>query len=287
MSGPAPRILALMILSASVLPGMTGSARADVPLDDDSSEAQLMGFYAGALAFTPAGRPAGDRLEFGLETTWLPHLSADDRDTTFAGAKVENTNFTQVLPRPRVRWRPSSDWLLEAGFVPPVEMFGVTPEQYGVAGSYRVAGRTAPVGFWVRGHYLDADIIGPITCSEEAVQDPANVVCFGGQASEDHFKPESYGLDFVLDGTIAPVEGLGWYAAAGWEHQTLRFATHFVNVFGRLDDQRLVARVDRASFLGGITWSERHGLRLSFEASYMPDALATARFAIGWAWGKR
>lgn len=285
MLSSAARILALMILPASALAGMTAPARADVPVTDDSAEAQLMGFYAGALSFTPAGRPAGRRLDFGLEATWLPQLSAEDRDTTFAGAKVENTNFTHVLPRLRLRWRPSSDWVLEAGFVPPIRMFGVTPEQYGFAGAYQVAGHTTPVGFWVRGHYLIADIAGPITCPEDAVQDPANTVCYGGQVSDDHFQPETYGLDLVLDGPISSVDGLGWYAAAGWEHQTLRFATHFVNAFGRLDDQRLVARVERASFLGGITWSERHGLRLDFEVSYMPDALATARGAIAWAWG--
>jgi hypothetical protein len=260
-------------------------ARGDVPVADDSSEAQLMGFYAAAIAFTPDGSPAGPKYEAGLEAVYVPSLSGEDRETTFAGAKIQNTNFTQVMPRPRLRWRPAEGWLLEAGFFPEAQVFGVTPRQYGLAASWRAARIEGRLGFWIRGHYLDADIEGPITCPEEAVEDSTNSVCFGGEVSADRFRPETYGVDLVLEGPRLLADGLTWYAAAGWMHQTLRFETHFVNVFGRLDDQRLVARLDRASLLGGITWVERHGLRLTFEGSYVPDALATARLGITWGWG--
>lgn len=270
---------ALLFLDAS--PG----ARGDVPVSDDSSEAQLMGFYAAALAFTPNGSPGGARYETGIEAVYLPSLSEEDRETTFAGAKVQNTNFTRVMPRPRLRWRPTEGWLLEGGFFPEAQVFGVTPRQYAFATAWRAAGVERRLGFWIRGHYLDADIEGPITCPEEAVEDPTNTVCFGGEVSADHFRPRAYGLDLVLEGRDLLAGGVTWYAAAGWIHQTLRFETHFVNIFGRLDDQRLVARLDRASVLGGVAWAERHGLRLTFEASYVPDALATVRLAITWAWG--
>jgi hypothetical protein len=259
--------------------------RADVPVEDDSSEAQIMGFYATALAFTPNGSPGGARYEAGIEAIYLPSLSEEDRETTFAGAKVQNTNFTDVIPRPRLRWRPQESWLLEAGFFPEVQVFGVTPQQYAVAAAWRATGLDSRLGFWIRAHYLDADIEGPITCPEDAVEDPANSVCFGGEVSSDHFRPRAYGLDLVLEGRRPLAGGLTWYAAAGWIHETLRFEAHFVNAFGRLDDQQLVARLDRASFLGGVTWVEQHGLRLTFESSYVPDALATVRLAITWAWG--
>lgn len=276
---------AIALLGALSFVAASSSLRADVPLEDDSSEAQLMGFYAGAIAFTPAGNPAGAKFEAGAEAVYLPSLSEEDRETTFAGAKVQNTNFTQVMPRPRLRWRPAEAWLLEAGFFPEAQVFGVTPEQYAFAAVWRATKPEGRVGFWVRGHYLDADIEGPITCPEDAVEDLTNTVCYGGEVSEDHFRPEMYGLDLVLNGPRLFADSLAWYAAAGWLHQTLRFETHFVNIYGRLDDQRLVARLDRASALAGITWTERHGLRLTFEASYVPDALATARLGITWAWG--
>ncbi len=245
-----------------------------------------MGFYAAALAFTPAGHPVGPRLEGGADVTYLPSLSQEDRQTTFAGSRVENTNLTSVLPRPRLRWRPAERWLLEAGFFPPTRVFGVTPEQYAAAVAWRAGEAKGRVGFSARAHYLRADIEGPITCSVDEVEDPANTVCYLGQVSADHFRPTAFGLEWLVDGRRIFAEGLAWYAGVGWEHQTLRFATHFVNAFGRLDDQRLVARVERTSIVGGITWTERHGLRLSFEGSYVPDALATARVGICWGWGR-
>jgi hypothetical protein len=276
---------AALLAGGLALAALAVPARADVPVEDDSSEAQLMGFYAAALSFTPLGNQGGAPFEAGIEATYLPSLSEEDRETTFAGAKVQNTNYTNVLPRPRVRWRPTERWLAEVGFIPPVELFGVTPEQYAAAVAFRVGEAGREIRFWSRGHYLYADIEGPITCPEDATEDVTNTVCYGGQESADHFRPESYGLDLVVEGPRLFADTVAWYAAAGWEHQTLRFQTHFVNIFGRLDDQALVARVDRASILGGVTWNAGHGLRLVGEASYMPDALFTARVGLSWGWG--
>lgn len=262
-------------------------ARADVPVADDSSEAQLTGLYAAALSFTPVGYQPGRRVEAGVEAVYLPSLDEDDRQTTFAGAKVQNTNFTKVLPRPRLRWRPSADWLLEGAAFPEVQVVGVTPDMYALSAAYHLGARESEIGFWVRAHYLKADIEGPITCPEEAVEDPAKSVCFGGQVSSDRFRPEAYGVDLIVGGPRLFADVLAWYAAAGYRHETLRFETHFVNAFGRLDDQELVARLDRASILGGLTWTPAHGLRLTMEASYAPEALLTGRLGIGYGWGGR
>jgi hypothetical protein len=259
-------------------------ARAAVPLDEDSSEAQIMGYYAAAIMFTPLGRPGGGVLEAGLDLGYLPSLSEEDRETTFAGAKVENTNFTHLLPRARGRWTPTDGWLLEAGLFPEVQVRGVTPTQYAAAVSARIFGTEKVRSYWIRGHYLTADIVGPITCSEDAVEDPTNSVCYLGQPSEDHFRPTTYGLEFVADGMPIIDAGLRWYAAGGWERQTLDFQTHFVNGFGRLDDQDLVARVNRFTAVGGLTWSAEPGIVLALEASYVPDALATIRLGIRWGW---
>jgi len=141
------------------------------------------------------------------------------------------------------------------------------------------------VAWRARGHYLQGDIEGPITCSDEAVADPANTLCYGGEPSDDHFLPKAYGVDFIAGGPRLGVDGLAWYALAGYRHETLRFQTHFVNVFGRLDDQRLVARLDRGSVAFGLTWSGWRGLRVSGEGYYAPDALATVRVGVSWGWG--
>jgi len=279
------RLRAAALLGLAAL-GVPGAARAAVPLDDDSNEAQLMGYYAAALSFTPLGAPAGRWIEAAIDVTYLPPLSEEDRQTTFAGAKIENTNFTSVIPRPRIRWRPGKAWLLEAGYVPPIEMFGVKPQMLGVAAAWRFAAPTDRPAWWLRAHYMRADIEGPITCSEEAVEDVDNRLCFAGQVSDDRFRPEAYGLDVLVSGPRLWRGGPAWYAMAGYRHERLQFDTYFVNSFNRLDDQVLIARLDRGSIGGGVSWDAWRGLRLNAEAYYAPEALFTGRVAIAWGWGE-
>jgi hypothetical protein len=262
------------------------TAAAAVSLDDGSAEAQLMGYYSAALAFTPTGAPGGDPVEAGMDFTYIPALSEENRQVTFAGSKVENTNLISVMPRPRLRWRPHPDWLIEAGFFPDATVQGVSPQQVEAAATWRFAGGTGGAPSWrVRGHYLIADITGPFTCSKDAVDDPTNTVCFGGQTSSDEFKPEVMGVDLLVDGPHLFTDGLAWYAGAGYRHETLHFETHFVNVAGRLDDQKLVARLDRGSIFGGLTWSAWRRLKISGEGYWAPDAMATVRACISWGWG--
>jgi hypothetical protein len=244
-----------------------------------------MGYYAAALAFTPTGVPSGDPVEAGIDLTYVPWLSEEDRETTFAGTKVENTNVFSVMPRPRLRFRPRPDWLLETAFFPDVSVSGFTPQQVAAAATWRFAGDGTGTSWHLRAHYLVADIVGPITCSEEAVEDPTNTVCYQGQPSADHFRPEIMGVDVVVDGPRLFADSLAWYAGAGYRHESLRFETHFVNDDGRLDDQEIVARLDRGSIFGGVTWSAWRGLRVSGEGYWAPGALATARAAVTWAWG--
>lgn len=281
-----PRRAAAAACAALLGIGAAVEARAAVPLDDDSNEAQLMGYYAAGLSFTPLGAPAGRTVEAALDASYLPSLSEEDRQTTFAGAKIENTNFTSVIPRPRMRWRPGEDWLLEATYVPPIEMFDVKPQQLAAAVAWRFAAPADRPAWWVRAHYLRADIEGPITCDEDAIEDPTNRLCFAGQVSEDRFRPETYGLDVVVSGPHLWRGGPAWYAAAGYRHERLQFDTHFVNSFGLLDDQVLVARLDRGSIGGGVSWDAWRGLRLNAEAYYAPEALFTGRVAIAWGWGE-
>lgn len=275
--------LALALLLAGAA---TGGVFAAVPLDDDSNEAQIMGYYDAALAFTPLGAPPGKSIQAGIDISYLPDLSEEERETTFAGAKLENTNFTSIIPRPRVRWRPHADWLLETGFFPKVEVFGVKPQQLALGAAWRFAGREDDPSWWVRAHYFRGDIEGPITCSEDAVEDPSNLVCFGGEVSSDRFRPETYGVEVVIAGAHLGRGGPAWYAGAGYSHERLQFDTHFVNSFGRLDDQVLVARLDRGSILAGVSWEAGRGFRLDGEAYYAPQALATVRLALAWGWGK-
>ena len=244
-----------------------------------------MGYYAAALSFTPLGAPEGRLFEAGVDVTYLPPLSKEDRQVTFNGSKLEDTNFTSYIPRPRLRWRPTAAWLVEGGYFPETEVFGIKPQMLTGAVAWNAV-RWNGAGLWVRAHYMRADIHAPITCSEDAVVDPGNRVCYGGQVSEDRFRPEAYGLDVLLSGPHLWKDGPAWYAAAGYRHEELQFDTHFVNVLDLLDDTVLLARLDRGSVLAGVTWDAWRGLRLSGEIYEAPRALLTARVALSWGWGR-
>jgi hypothetical protein len=278
----APALLACLAAAAAASAMASGP---EVPIGDGSNEAKMMGYYAAALSFTPLGAPEGRLVEAGVDVTYLPPLSKEDRQTTFNGSKIENTNFTSYLPRPRLRYRPAAGWLIEGGYFPETEVFGVKPQMLYGAVAWNAA-RSQPAGLWVRAHYMRADIHAPITCSEDAVADPSNPVCFGGQVSEDRFRPETYGLDIYVSGPHLWKEGPAWYAGAGYRHEDLQFDTHFVNIFGRLDNQVLLATLDRGSIMGGVTWNAWRGLRLAGEIYDAPKALVTARVAVSWGWGR-
>ncbi|HEV8200255.1 MAG TPA: hypothetical protein VGS03_09560 [Candidatus Polarisedimenticolia bacterium] len=277
---------AAMLVSACAV----SAAVAAVPLDDDSNEAQIMGYYDAALAFTPLGAPPGRLFQAGVDITYVPGLSEEERQTTFAGSKLENTNFTSVIPRPRLRYRPHPDWLLETGFFPKVEVFGVKPQMLALGTAWRFAGREDDPSWWVRAHYFRGDIEGSITCSEDAVKDDPNAVpstvCAGGQPSSDRFRPETYGVEVMISGAHLGRGGPAWYGSAGYSHERLQFDTHFVNSAGHLDDQVLVARLDRGAVSGGVSWEPWRGLRVDGEVFYAPQALATVRLALAWGWGK-
>jgi hypothetical protein len=76
-----PAAAAAMLVSACAV----SAAVAAVPLDDDSNEAQIMGYYDAALAFTPLGAPPGRLFQAGVDITYVPGLSEEERQTTFAG----------------------------------------------------------------------------------------------------------------------------------------------------------------------------------------------------------
>src|SRR6185295_14843984 len=69
-------------------------------LSRDNPEAQLMGYYAAVMQFTPVGLPNREgRLEIGGAASFIPPVSQEDRLAGFGGTKTENTNLCPVFPR--------------------------------------------------------------------------------------------------------------------------------------------------------------------------------------------
>src|SRR5262249_36417302 len=126
--------------------------------------------------------------------------------------------------------RPGPGWLLDGSYVPGVHAFGIRPKMYGISLARRITGMPNQVALWGRLQYVSAEIEGPITCPQDAVEDPTNTVCFGGQVSNDLFSPRVRGVEFLIEAGRLGSERLGGYLSLGYQWQDLRFETDFVNV---------------------------------------------------------
>ncbi|MBI4541465.1 MAG: hypothetical protein HY705_00355 [Gemmatimonadetes bacterium] len=272
------RFAGVLMLAVSTAAG----AQERRQLSADNPQAQLMGYYAAVMQFTPTGLhdPAA-RLELGAEATYIPSLSERDRLVGFGGTKQEDTNFCPVFPRLRGS-RAAGSWVVELGYVPPVRACGVRPHM--ISGALL---RRIPVssrwGAVVRAsaHYGTLD--AAITCGESAIADPADQTCFGGLKSDDRVRP----LALALDGAFAFA---GWrarrlepYAMIGVRREDVRFDVHFVNSANVLDDERLGARLTRLHAAVGAAWGPTSEIRLGAELYYAPGALLTLRTRAGYA----
>src|SRR5690349_21262098 len=90
-------------------------------------EAKLMLYYSSTIAFSPLGTPfephAAATIVAGVELSYLPHLSAEQRTT--GSDKPEATNLAPLFARPRVAVRLPAGFALEGSWIPPVRVFDV------------------------------------------------------------------------------------------------------------------------------------------------------------------
>lgn len=274
-------------LSALTLVAAAGvaDAHAQRPVQRKSSgspEAQVMGYYAAVMHFTPTGfleRGAG--WELGWEVTYLPNLSAEDQKVGFDGRKAENTNFCPVFPRLRGA-RGFGDWAAEVGYLPPIRVCAVQPHMISGALTrrFRVWQRWG-VAVRASAHY--GRLNAAITCGEDAIQDPTNNVCFQGQESDDRFRPFTLGLDGAVTFSGWQALRLEPYALLGIRREDMLFDVNFTYSTGTRDTTRLGAGLTRAHFAVGAGWRPSRRVHLGLELFYAPRALLTVRTRAGYA----
>jgi hypothetical protein len=277
-------LLAPLLIAASS--ALAQERRVDTLASGDP-EAQVMGYYAAVMHFTPAGFPdRAARWEVGGEAAYLPSLSAEQQTVGFRGTKAENTNFCPVFPRLRAA-AVRGDWALEAGYLPPLRVCGVKPHMVSAALSRRFRAGGAWDGA-LRGAVHYGVLNAPITCNEQAVADPTNAVCFQGQVSDDRFRPFTLALE-----AAAIFGGLGRrriepYLLVGLRRDDPRLDVHFVNAQDSLDNAReqLESALIRAHVAAGASWAATGRLVLGGELYYAPGALLTARARAGLALGR-
>lgn len=250
-------------------------------LASDNPEAQLMGYYAAVMQFTPTGlMPLGSRLELGGDLTFIPSLSEADRTVGFGGTKLEKTNFCPVLPRLRAG-ASFGRVSVESGLTPPLRVCGVKATLFSAA----VAGRLPLSENWgaaIRATALAGSLAAAITCSEDAVADQADLTCRGGQPSDDRVKP----LVFGLDGAIVYA---GWrrhdlepYLLVGARRERVGLDVNYTRVGTStdpsiIDNERFQATLTRVHAAVGASWNYTDRFRLGGEVFYAPGALLTVR----------
>lgn len=265
-----------MVLTALVVAAAPAFAQERRALAPGHPQAQLMGYYAAVMEFSPAGMLSpGGRLALGGEATYIPSLSATERLVGFGGTKSENTNFCPVLPR--LRGAASlGRWSVELGYVPPVRACGVLPHMVSGAVAFHVL-LTPRWTAALRASAHAGRLNAPITCGARDVADAGNPTCLGGQVSDDRVSPTSFALDYaVLYG--------GWrrhrvepYLLVGARREWVDFDVHYVNAVGLLDDQRLGTTLTRLHAAAGAAWDATSRVRLGGELYYAPGALLTLR----------
>lgn len=254
--------------------------------DDDSNEATTLATMAVPVAFAPAGAPvelAPWRVDVGVEFATVPEVdSADAVPTTCRPGKgAENVNLIGVVPRPRVRVGLPGGFTFEGSWVPPVQVSDVEANLFGVALGRPVAVLDGRALLNPRLHATVGRVNAPVTCPEEALDDPVSE-CFGGSVSDDRWEPDQFGVDVALAwraGRLLP------YAGAGWTHLTPTFQVNFTNSAGELDDTRVEVALDRVALLAGLTWAATPRLGVTAEAYAVPADAATLRLAARYALG--
>ena len=265
------------------LPGlMSAQGRAIERHAWSDPEGRIMGYYSAALAFTPIGAPkhAQPGWEAGLEISWLPPLSDEQRSAGFS--KTESTNLMPVLPRPRVALTLPWDTRLEASYLPPVPAFGVKASLLSVALSHPVLEREA-FRLTARLSGSSSKVTGAITCNE-AIKDegPGERLYFAkvchGRESEDQFHAPAVAAELLASGrargSVTP------YAGLGVRTEQNRFIIGVKTFRGTEDPTHpvLEMNVTRPYGMVGATWASGVRHSVGGELFYAPGSVFTVRF---------
>jgi hypothetical protein len=279
-STPVRPALLVFFAAVSISLAATPVARAQPVLDGtevidfDRPEAWAMKRSASLTLLTalgpPRNREAGS-IELAFELGWNPSLSEEERRVGFNGTKVEDLNRLAVVPRPRITVGLGRNWSLDAGYIPPIEVEGITPNIISV-GIERPVWRFDNWVLGVRGYGQLGTVEGDITCTEREASirpgDPGNG--FGcEEPSQDEVSLDYAGVGLTggyhLPGTSDSAVHFGVFA----NYMDLEFQVDALT-FGLRDRTTLVTDGWTYSINVGFSWALGRPTRLALEAFYSP-----------------
>jgi hypothetical protein len=210
-------------------------------------------------------------LEWGLEVATVPHLSERQRTVGFGGTKTENLNRTSLFARPRLRVGLPRKLALTVSYLPPVELYDVTPHLAAVALERPLHEATRwRLGARLVGQY--GTLEGDFTCSaEEAAggSDPQRNPFGCEEASRDQTKMRSAGLELVVGRRRDRVSRLEPYLALAVHHLELDFRVD-ARYSGVVDRTVLRTAGSTLSLAGGLSYRLADRWALAMEIFYSP-----------------
>jgi hypothetical protein len=240
----------------------------------DSPEAWAMKYFTTASLLTGLGVPDRIRLgalRLGLEAGWIPFVSEHESRVGFGGTKQEDLNQLPVFGRLRLTvglpWRVA----FTVGYVPPIEISGVTANLLSFAlGRPLYAGRAFRVGLRVYGQI--GSVRGAFTCSRDEVAagpDPERNPYGCHAHSTDSLESRYVGFELSSGLPIRRAHGLMPYASVAANYLNMQF-----NVRARYADivDYSIEKSDGWTFSTtlGLSYPVWRGLSVAMEAFYSP-----------------
>jgi len=270
----------LAALAAAIL-AAPAAAQSRRTLDPSDPQAQLLGYFATAMSFTPVGLPHPG-FSIGGALGLIPDLSAEERRVGFGGTKGEAANRCPVYPRLTAGWMARGGLAVEAGYTPGAEVCGVKANVVSAAVSYRFA--LAPTWDGVaRVSLLSGSVEGDFTCSAADTADAADLTCYGGAPSADRIAPSAYGFDIAFArrnaaGRFEPYLLFGFARArVDFDVNYTRTTPNAGNLPALDDHERMQATLTRVHAGLGAGWRLARWMSLGAEVYYVPGAMLTAR----------
>ena len=256
---------------------LAAAAQGDCFPGSGSNEAKTMAIFAVPLAFSRGSAPdLYPGFGAGVELAYLPQVDEATATPTICrpGKGPENTDLLFALPRPRIGLPLPFGLALQASWVPPIRVRGIKANLIGISVE-KAFGDLDGLVAALRVHATFGSVNAPITCDDEAVEDPDSE-CFGGTRSDDRLNPNIMGIDFAVGGPLA--EGrFRPYGGVGYNRLQPRFQVDYTNQYGELDDRRVEVDLDRFVMFGGATWQTTERLSLTGELYAAPADAITGR----------
>lgn len=237
----------------------------------DRPEAWAMKYFTAVSLMSGYAAPEGldkGAISIAFDAGWVPSLSEEERRVGFIGSKVEDLNRTSVFGRVRASFGLSSRWALTLGYVPPVEVAGVTPEVYNLSLGRPLVSRPK----WTLSARVSAQtgtLTGDLTCpaniagSTDTTVNPDNCL----EPSNDEVTMDYVGIEWTYSRTGSD----RWrpYVAASANYLDLKFQVRArYSLF--LDRSLLLADGWTPTLAVGTRYQARNRVTLAGEIFYAP-----------------